>query len=153
MSESSATDIDGHMGDSCGLTVLHQPSANRTADIIFVHGLGGSSRGTWTKSRDLDKFWPLQFLPLEPGISDARILTFGYNSNFRPGAGKSQMSMLDFAKDLLYSLKFSQDASGIEDISIGEVAEFVLSGFVLMGAYLMCRNLLCSSFTRWVGLS
>lgn len=79
---------------------------------------------TWSKNRDLDYFWPQQFLPQEPGlISQARILTFGYNSNFRPGTPKNQMVILDFAKELLFDLKYGQDECGSElrDLRIGEV--------------------------------
>jgi len=56
----------------------------------------------------------LKFLPLEPEIDEARILTFGYNANFRPGSGKTKMSVLDFAKDLLYDLKYAQDEDGAD---------------------------------------
>lgn len=78
---------------------------------------------TWAKQGDIDKCWPLSFLPFEPGMSDARILTFGYNSKFKPGAEKTQVSILDFAKDLLYDLKYAQDESdfGMEDLNMGQV--------------------------------
>jgi hypothetical protein len=79
---------------------------------------------TWSHNRDPDFFWPLKFLPFEPDINEARILTFGYNANFRPGSGKNKMSVLDFAKDLLYDLKYSQDESvpELEDLRMGEVS-------------------------------
>lgn len=79
---------------------------------------------TWSKNRNLEFFWPLKFLPLEPDINEARILTFGYNSNFRPGSGKNQMSVLDFAKDLLYDLKYAKDESSpeLEDLRMGEAS-------------------------------
>ena len=78
---------------------------------------------TWSKYRDINYFWPEKFLPHEPEIKEARILSFGYNSNFQPGSGKSKMSILDFAKDLLYDLKYSIDDSteGSESLKIGEV--------------------------------
>ena len=78
---------------------------------------------TWSHERNLDFFWPLQFLSREPEINEARILTFGYNANFRPGSSKNKMSVLDFAKDLLYDLKYARDDSlpGLEDLRMGEV--------------------------------
>ena len=78
---------------------------------------------TWSHDRNLDFFWPLKFLPLESEISEAWILSFGYNSNFRPGSGKTKMSVLDFAKDLLFDLKHAQDesTSELEDLGMGEV--------------------------------
>ena len=35
-----------------GLHVIHEPKEQRIADIIFVHGLGGSSISTWSKDQD-----------------------------------------------------------------------------------------------------
>ncbi|KAL6808092.1 WD40 repeat-like protein [Trichoderma sp. SZMC 28015] len=77
---------------------------------------------TWAHKHSLEFFWPLRFLPLEPRINEARILTFGYNGKFRPGSGKSKMSILDFAKDLLYDLKYAQDESTPEhqNLRMGE---------------------------------
>lgn len=77
---------------------------------------------TWSKSRNLDFFWPLKFLPLEPDINEARILTFGYNANFGLRSGKTKMSVLDFAKDLLYELKYAKDDSvpELEDLEMGK---------------------------------
>lgn len=110
------------------LTVVYRPPRERNVDIVFVHGLGGSSRMTWAKHRDLDRCWPLSFLPSEPGMGDVRILTFGYNSKFKPGAEKNQASVLDFAKDLLYDLKHAQDESGfgLEDLGMGEASSYLV---------------------------
>ena len=44
--------------------------------MIFVHGLNGTSRGTWTKS---DTFWPVDMFAREN--PHCRIFTFGYNAN------------------------------------------------------------------------
>lgn len=117
--------------DPLGLKVIHRPPGERTVDLIFVHGLGGSSQSTWSHNRNPDFFWPLKFLPLEPEISKARILTFGYNANFGPGGGKSKMTFLDFAKDLLYDLKYAQDESvpELEDLGMGNVRVSVHSGW------------------------
>lgn len=130
-----------------GLNVVYSPQEERIADIIFVHGLGGSSRMTWSKNRDLDNFWPLQFLTQEAGlISQTRILTFGYNANFRPGVGKNIMSILDFAKELLFELKYGQNEcnGGPRDLKIGErPITFVvhsMGGLIFKDAYLQGQN-------------
>lgn len=103
---------------------MHRPGQERKADIIFIHGLGGTSRATWSKDRDVDNFfWPGLFLPQEPEIGQARILTFGYDGNFLPSSRKNKkVSILDFAKDLLYDLKYAKDDSGplLEELGIGE---------------------------------
>ena len=103
-----------------GLNTVYAPSNGHKADIVFIHGLGGASRRTWSKNEDPELFWPAKFLPLEPGICLARIMTFGYNANFRV-AGKVSISVLDFAKDLLFDLKYAKDGRG-EDLAIGNVS-------------------------------
>ena len=106
--------------DPLGLRVLYDPKSDRRADIIFVHGLGGTSRLTWSKDKDLDLFWPLKFLPLEPDIREARILTFGYNGGFLRASSRNSATVLDFAKDLLYDLKYAEDEER-QPLQIGNV--------------------------------
>ena len=106
--------------DPLGLRVLYDPKHGRKADIVFVHGLGGTSRLTWSKDKDLDRFWPLEFLPLEPDICEARIMTFGYNGSFLRANTRNSATVLDFAKDLLYDLKYAEDEDR-QDLHIGNV--------------------------------
>jgi pimeloyl-ACP methyl ester carboxylesterase len=81
-----------------GLTTLYRPPTVVVADIIFVHGLGGGSRKTWTKNADPSLFWPKEWLPQEPEFRNVRIHTFGYDSNWnRP----SVLGIRDFATSLL----------------------------------------------------
>ena len=102
-----------------GLNVVYTPDNGRKVDIVFIHGLGGTSRGTWTKSRDPEKFWPLTFLPLEPDICLARIMTFGYNATFQ-ATGNVTTSILDFAKELLFDLKYAKDQN-TNELDVGTV--------------------------------
>ncbi|KAI0011853.1 hypothetical protein F4779DRAFT_160175 [Xylariaceae sp. FL0662B] len=99
-----------------GLHVVHQPEST-SLDIIFVHGLGGHRQRTWSENHDPALFWPGLWLPYEPGIGEARILTFGYNANWR-GATKSVSGIGDFAKELLFEMRFAKDHSGT-DLHIG----------------------------------
>ena len=85
-----------------------------------MHGLGGTSRWTWSKHRNPKLFWPLTFLPLEPDICLARIMTFGYNASFQK-TGNVTTSVLDFAKDLLFDLKYAKDQH-MEDLDVGKVS-------------------------------
>lgn len=87
---------------------------------MFIHGLGGTSRWTWSKNRDPELFWPSKFLPLDSDVCLARILTFGYNANFLK-AGSIGVSVLDFAKDLLFNLKYANDNQN-EDLNLGNVS-------------------------------
>ena len=88
---------------------------------MFIHGLGGTSQRTWTKNENPDLFWPLKFLPFEPDVCLARILTFGYNANFRT-AGNVCTSVLDFAKELLFDLKYAKDEQD-KDLNMGSVSK------------------------------
>src|SRR5436190_22217582 len=106
--------------DRLGLDVIYQPTSTAPLDIIFVHGLGGANRKTWSKFENPNLFWPQQWLPLEPEICTARVLSFGYNANFRAGSPKSISNIADFAKDLLFWMKFGKD-DNTEDLEIGRV--------------------------------
>lgn len=103
-----------------GLRVVYHPPDHHSVDIIFVHGLGGTSRLSWSWNRDLSLFWPQEWLPLEPGFKDARILTFGYNAHFM-SQNKDTFNVSDFAKDLLLQMKFGSDEN-VNSLGIGEVS-------------------------------
>ncbi|KAK8138008.1 NACHT and WD domain-containing protein [Apiospora sp. TS-2023a] len=125
-----------------GLNVIYTPDNAHKVDIVFVHGLGGTSRWTWTKHRDPELFWPLTFLPLEPDICLARILTFGYNAGFHK-TGNVSTSVFDFAKELLFDLKYGKD-SELDDLDMGRAPLiFVvhsLGGLIVKEAYMQGQN-------------
>jgi WD40 repeat protein len=99
--------------DPLGLSVVHEPDSTPSVDIIFVHGLGGTSRQTWSKNRDPALFWPGEWLPYETGISAARIMSFGYNAHFSSMADRNnKLNISDFAKDLLFTMKFTTGKEG-----------------------------------------
>lgn len=52
------------------MIVLHEGIEPIAADVVFVHGLGGSSLGTWTKD---GVGWPRHLL--KERIPNARIMT------------------------------------------------------------------------------
>jgi len=142
-SDRSPTPSPGPQVGSLGLHILHKPDATAPLDIIFVHGLGGDSRKTWSKNHDPDLFWPGRWLPLEPDIGKARIFSFGYNAGFRVGTAKSIANIADFAKDLLFEMRFAKDDNG-DDWEIGSVPIiFVvhsMGGLVVKKAYLLGQN-------------
>lgn len=90
-------------------------------NIVFVHGLGGTSRATWAKGRDPEYFWPQKWLPFEPGIQTARILSFGYNANLNIAGSGPITRISDFAKELLYEMKFAKDEN-LEELDLGQVS-------------------------------
>jgi hypothetical protein len=63
------------------LTTLHISSGSvdhATANLIFIHGIGGGSRKSWTTRGDPSTFWPLRWLPRESKFRNTNIHTFGY---------------------------------------------------------------------------
>lgn len=101
---------------------------------------------TWSKDHDLDYFWPLQYLSHEPAIRDARIMTFGYNASFKAGSGVTSISVLDFAKELLFDLKYTTDESAgeLEELGIGEwpiiFVVHSMGGLVVKEAYMQGKD-------------
>lgn len=93
--------------DPIGLTLVYSPGDGTIkADIVFIHGLGGTSRMTWSKDRNIRLFWPGEFLPLENELCQTRIFTFGYNADVKSGS-RTSSSILTFAKDLLFDLNYA----------------------------------------------
>jgi hypothetical protein len=80
---------------------LVQNAPDPTADLILVHGLGGSWMKTWAWNRDPGLFWPL-WLTSDTTLSKLRVFSFGYNANFR--GPNTSLGILDFAKDLLFKM-------------------------------------------------
>lgn len=98
----SNLDVTDDLKGSLGLSTLYIPSGDAVADLVFVHGLGGGSRSTWTKSGDPSLYWPQLWLPEDVGFQDVRIHVFGYDSNWNK---ESTLNIHDFAKSLLNSLQ------------------------------------------------
>ncbi|KAL8364278.1 hypothetical protein RB601_009831 [Gaeumannomyces tritici] len=97
---------EDHIKDPLGLTTLHTPEGEREVDIVFLHGLGGTSRQTWCHGQDIDKFWPQLWLPLD--LPTARVLTFGYNANYNATSEWTATGIGDFATDFLFRMKYTE---------------------------------------------
>ncbi|KAJ2899241.1 hypothetical protein MKZ38_003341 [Zalerion maritima] len=127
-----------------GLQVLYQPEdGHRTIDIIFVHGLGGTSQLSWSWNRDLSCFWPGEWLPTEPEIrKDARILSFGYNADFM-SLTATKFNITEFANILLSQMKFGRHQDG-SPLQLGKFPiMFVthsMGGLVFKKAYILGFN-------------
>jgi hypothetical protein len=104
--------------------VIYEPNDSPIIDIIFVHGLGGTSQQTWSKNKDPTLFWPKEWLPFERNISTARVLSFGYNAHFA-AAGSNIFNISDFAKELLFGMKFGMDKQS-KLLGVGQVSYLLL---------------------------
>ena len=98
-----------------GLNLLHAPPA-AILDLIFVHGLRGGSRKTWSKTKDPDDFWPKEWLPGDIEFKDVRIHSFGYHSDWGD-TEESILSVFDFGKSLLAEIANSPDIRKDGDVS------------------------------------
>jgi len=99
-----------------GLNLLYSPPVP-LVELIFVHGLRGGSRKTWSHSSDPFSYWPKEWLPKDPEFENARIYSFGYNSNW--GERKdSLLGLQDFGKYLLSEMMNSPDVKERGDVSL-----------------------------------
>ena len=116
-------------------------SSHPIGDIIFVHGLGGTARKTWSWDRNLDYFWPT-WLVEEDGLSSYRIFTYGYNSDFM-GAGNN-LNITDFAKALLFQMLVFSDGLGKDHTSVGQqpiiFVAHSMGGLVVKRAYVLGKH-------------
>ena len=97
-----------------GLQVLYEPKTQstnvQTVNLIFVHGLGGSLKDTWTHSSGT--FWPA-LLHEDDRFANVRICAFGYDANFKDIlAAKNVLGIRDFAKQLLNAFDLHCDNYG-----------------------------------------
>ncbi|KAI9796800.1 MAG: hypothetical protein M1825_006502 [Sarcosagium campestre] len=86
---------------------------NPLVDIVFVHGLNGHPKNTWTKN---DVFWPAQLLPKTLNRVEARVLTYGYNADVYAFGGNSATGdyIHEHAQTLVTTLdaeRYNEDAS------------------------------------------
>lgn len=101
-----------------GPTLIHSV-LNPGIDLVFVHGLGGTSIGTWSWNRDPANFWPL-WLVNDRDLSRSRIFTFGYDAGLM--GSSTVLGILDFVKDLLFRMKtYSPDSSDQMGAGFGTV--------------------------------
>ncbi|KAK3344227.1 WD40-repeat-containing domain protein [Lasiosphaeria hispida] len=67
-----------------GLNLLYSPEEPQI-DLIFVHGLGGGSRKSWSKTPQRFHYWPQEWLPRDEAFRNVRIHSYGYDSDYLRG--------------------------------------------------------------------
>lgn len=104
-------------------------------DICFVHGLSGDRESTWT-AHGQSKPWPAAFLPTH--LSNARLLTYGYDSYVVRRSVASTNRLLDHATNLLNDLT-NERQGDVSSRPLIFVAHS-LGGLVCKEAILQSRN-------------
>ncbi|KXX78477.1 Vegetative incompatibility protein HET-E-1 [Madurella mycetomatis] len=135
----TSTAVDDGLDDPkgpLGLNLLHHP-LEPTVDFIFVHGLGGGSRKTWSKTDSLCHYWPAEWLPRDPAFEGVRIHSYGYNSDWAKG-NENCLNIHHIGKSLLGELATSPHiAEGATSlVLIGHS----MGGLVIKKAYMLAHQ-------------
>ena len=119
-----------------GLNLLYSPS-QPLIDFIFVHGLGGGSRKTWSKTGSVTDYWPQDWLPKDPAFSTVRVHSFGYDSDWVRGKDNC-LNIHQFGKLLLGEMSVSPSLSQANTpiVLIGHS----MGGLVIKKAYMLARQ-------------
>lgn len=96
--------------DRYGLDIVYEPALSspsgdaNTVNIIFVHGLDGGARRTWTDPES-NCFWPAWLLE-EKGFKSTRIVMYGYDARytFVVARNRRALGITDAANQLLDEL-------------------------------------------------
>lgn len=135
--------IENHKGP-LGLNLLHAV-ADPLIDFIFVHGLGGGSQKTWSKSANPDHFWPKEWLSRDPEFGFVRTYSFGYKVDWSERK-ESALNIHDFARSLLGEIQCCPDIRRSKVSSNIPRRKPVLD---LTGQLLFIRPKLFSSHIAW----
>ena len=129
----SSTELTG----SLGLTLLFEPG-EVLADFVFVHGLRGGSRKTWSFSADPAHFWPKEWLPRDSDFKNIRIHTFGYNSDWGESKG-SDFNVHDFGQNLIEEIYNSPVIGRSQNVPIVLIGHS-MGGLVIKKVVILSRE-------------
>jgi hypothetical protein len=135
MNASEAEDSTTRTSSKLGLKTIRDPPSphelsNPPMNIVFIHGLGGSSKGTWTDAPS-GYFWP-SWLPEIKGLENLRIMTFGYDSGWNKlWKPNNVLDISDFAKQLVNDLWLHYGEHG--DVNVLHHCELNV-----IGTYCLC---------------
>lgn len=115
-----ASETADELKGSFGLNLLSDP-AEPIVDFVFVHGLGGGSRKTWSKGPDPALFWPKEWLSREEEFKNVRVHSFGYNSDWTERR-ESILDIQDFANALLAALQGSSSVRRSPNVGVSYLA-------------------------------
>ncbi|VUC28138.1 unnamed protein product [Clonostachys rosea] len=120
-----------------GLHLLHA-SPEPLIDLIFVHGLKGDSIKTWTRNGDLKTYWPQAWLPMEDGLKNTEIFTFGYDSNWT-SSRPSFLNVHDFGQSLLEEMRNAPQLRNNTQRPIILIGHS-MGGLIIKKAFILAQN-------------
>jgi hypothetical protein len=114
---------------------------NKCQSVVFVHGLHGHRKKTWTKD---NVCWPEDLLSKEMLFSHIRVLTFGYDANvINPNGSVSLNSLFDHSLDLLQELSRVRRDNAVSLTFSSKYHSIFI--FKLEGS----ADHFCCTFSRW----
>ncbi|KAL2822275.1 hypothetical protein BDW59DRAFT_149641 [Aspergillus cavernicola] len=119
-----------------GLSLLYSPTAPEI-DLIFVHGLGGNSRKTWSKSSLQSHFWPKEWLPEDPAFKNVRVHSYGYDSYYLKGQ-EDCLNIHHIGKSFLGAISTSPCIVNSETYIV--VIGHSMGGLVMKKAYILAKQ-------------
>jgi WD40 repeat protein len=132
-SSETSEDLKGPLG----LEPLAIP-AEPMVDFVFVHGLGGGSRMSWSKGQDPALFWPKYWLPRDPEFRNVRIHSFGYDADWTERR-TSILDLGDFGNKLLTALQLSEWIRRSATLPIVFIAHS-MGGLVVKHAFVLSQT-------------
>ena len=107
-------------------------------DFVFVHGLRGGSRKTWSATDSQAHFWPKEWLPVDPGFRHVRIHSFGYSSDWLDRKD-NPMNVHDFGQSLIEEMQSCPTICRDLDIPIVLIGHS-LGGLVIKKACIISKE-------------
>jgi WD40 repeat protein/pimeloyl-ACP methyl ester carboxylesterase len=120
-----------------GLSLLYCPTEPEI-DLIFVHGLGGNSRKTWSKSSaDRSHFWPEDWLSQDPAFRNVRIHSYGYDSYYLKGK-EDCLNVHHIGKSFLGAISIAPCIANSKTYIV--VIGHSMGGLVMKKAYILAKQ-------------
>jgi hypothetical protein len=133
----NASDTSVEIVGDLGLNLLHEPS-ECLIDFIFVHGLRGGSRKTWSASASQAHFWPKEWLPADSAFRHVRIHSFGYNSDWLDRR-ENPLDVHDFGQSLIEEIQNSPNIRRDKNTRIVFIGHS-MGGLVIKKACILSRE-------------
>lgn len=118
------------------MNLLYAPS-EPLFDFVFVHGLGGGSRKTWSKTSSIGHYWPGEWLPKDPAFKNVRIHSYGYGSDWVRG-NDSCLNIHHIGKSLLGELSTSPHFADSDTAVV--LIGHSMGGLVIKKAYMLAHQ-------------
>ena len=102
-----------------------------------MHGLGGGSRKTWSRTSLVTHYWPQEWLPKDPAFKNVRVHSFGYDTDWAKGKDNC-LNIHHIGKSLLGEISTSPylaDTNG-PIVLIGHS----MGGLVIKKAYMLAKQ-------------